>query len=123
MPQPRNTRAQDQTPETPQGTGTPPAQDSANGQVNTQDAWADALLTDGDALATEKTQLFERIGANRDMLRNLKKSGKLSDDRVTRIDNMYPERERKPRKKKGDTADPAPAADGATTPAPAGQAS
>lgn len=121
MPQPRNTQAQNQAPQNPQGTATPPAQDTpANGQASTHDAWADSLLQDGDALTTEKTQLFERIGANRDMLRNLKKSGKLSDDRVARIDKMYPERERK-RKKSDDGATPAadqtPAAD--ATPAAA----
>jgi hypothetical protein len=117
MPQPRNTQTTAQTPESPQGDATPPAQTAgANGQVSQQDTWADALLTDGDALATEKTQLFERIGANREMLRNLKKSGKLSADRVKRIDTMYPERDRKPRKKKN--ADQAPA-DQAQAPTPA----
>lgn len=109
MPQPRNTQAQNQAPQNPQGTATPPPADApANGQATSpENTWADALLQDATALATEKTTLFERIGANREMLRNLKKTGKLSDDRVKAIDTAYPERERKPRKKKSDDQAPA----------------
>lgn len=63
------------------------------------------LLTFAQGLAVEKEALFKRIDANRQILRNYKSIGLLSDEQGTAVDEFYPVPKRT---KKGD-------ADGAET--------
>lgn len=69
-----------------------------NGQPKTaQDMspFVDGLIEQADALHTEKTALFERIAASRDMLRNLVKTGAATAEQRDRIEKLYKTRERK----------------------------
>ena len=74
-----------------------PATDNGTAPATDMQAMVGALLDQADALKVEKDALFVRVGANRDMLRNLVKTGAASDDQVKRIDALYP-----PRKSKGE---------------------
>lgn len=67
--------------------------------------FAHGLLEQAADLAKEKEALFKRIGANRDMLRQIKTTGLLSAEQAAAIDEWYPARA-----KKDDTTTTEPAA-------------
>jgi hypothetical protein len=68
-----------------------PKQGSAAGQHN---EFVHNLLEQARTLADEKEALYERIGANRDVLRNIAKTGLLSTEQGEAIADFYPERKR-----------------------------
>lgn len=53
------------------------------------------LIEQADELQDEKAALLERIGANREILRNLRKAGLLSDAQAQEVEEVYPTVERK----------------------------
>lgn len=53
------------------------------------------LLEQAGELQEEKEALFSRIGANRDTLRMVRKTGLLSAEQSTAIDEFYPLRQKK----------------------------
>lgn len=88
----------------PQPTTPPKAPDAAtagNGAAGSTDMgpFVAGLLSQADALKAEKDALFVRIAANRDMLRNLVKTGGATAEQKTAIDKLYPPRERKTKAK------------------------
>lgn len=56
----------------------------------------DELFAEAEALATEQDDLTRRKHDNRDALRVFERNGKLDDEQVAKLHELYP-----PRKKKG----------------------
>lgn len=52
--------------------------------------FANGLLEQAQSLIDEKADVFDRIGANRRMLRDIKSSGLLSKEQAKAIDAFYP---------------------------------
>lgn len=67
------------------------------------DEFVQECLKDAEDLRTEKITLQEKISANRDLLRNLAKLGKLNKKEQEYVNEMYP-----PRQKADDDTETAP---------------
>lgn len=50
------------------------------------------LLVQAEELHTTKEELFQKIGANRDVLRKVKETGLLSANQADAVDEFYPQR-------------------------------
>jgi len=48
-----------------------------------------------DSLKKEKENLYERMGANRELLRNLVTTGMVTEEQAVEIDTLYPRKARK----------------------------
>ena len=79
-------------------TDTPPA-DAAmvKGEHN---PFVNQMLTVAQTLADERDDVLKRIGANRDILRNMNAMGFLSPEQASAIAEFYPVRERKAKDEK-----------------------
>ncbi len=65
--------------------------------TNGQDlgAFAEGLLDQAEQLHQERADVYARITANREMLRNLAKTGATTEEQNAQIEEFYPARERK----------------------------
>ena len=72
-----------------------PAEQSAEVKAGEHNPFVHSLLTQAKELDDEKEALYKRIGANRDILRNIKLTGLLSADQAKAVDEFYPLKQKK----------------------------